>query len=150
MRPEKAHSAILAAALILAAACGKTQEESRAGKPSRPAAAADLPLADALAGQPRAQPGQAEPAWTRESPHFFSRGGLRFGSAVGWARSGNIALARAAAEDRARVDLLRLIKGVKAEEAVAGALPGARIMDSFTSSEGKVFVRVEVGATPAP
>ena len=143
--------AFLAAVLAVASACGKKKDEGRAGKLSPPAAPSDSALVDDVARQPSAplpeQPREVLPAWASESPHFFNRGGRRFASAIGWASGGNPALARAAAEDRARVDLLRLIKGGAAGGPLQGALPGARMTDSFASKQGgKVFVRVEIRA----
>jgi hypothetical protein len=129
--------------LLGAAACGKKSDERRSAKPVAPVTAPDKPLVDAIVKQ-----SGAVPAWTLEAPHFFSRDGARFASAVGWAKAGNAALGRAAAEDRARVDLLRLIAGAPSPNALAGNLPGARMTDSYASKEGKIFVRVEVPAPP--
>lgn len=131
--------AVLAAALVLVAAYAKRKDKS-------PVAAAEP--ADVLAALPRAQPGERFPDWVQESPHFFNRDGRRFAAAVGSAQVDNPALARAVATDRARADLLRLIKGGGAEEILTGALPGARVTDAFASkTRGQVFVRVEVEAT---
>ncbi len=87
------------------------------------------------------------PAWTQERPHFFAQDGRQFASAVGRARTVDPALARAAAEDRARVDLLRLLHGGTPGGSFQGALAGARMTDAFTSKRtGEVFVRLEVEA----
>jgi hypothetical protein len=141
----------LAAALAFFSACGKHKTAARIEKPAPPAAGADSPLSDALAGEaadfPKTQPREVPPDWTRERPHFFVRDGRRFASAVAWARTGNVYLARTAAEDSARVELLRLIKGIASGTPVEGALPGARMTDTFTSKiGGEVFVRLEVEA----
>ena len=152
MTAQRRSCGVLAAALVVVSACGKKKDEGRTGKLSPPAAAAESALSDTLAAQaralPSAHPSEPLPAWTRELPHFFDRDGRRFASAVGWARSANPGLARSAAEDRARVDLLKLIKGAAPDGALEGALPGAQMTNSFTSKEGQVFARVEVEAPP--
>lgn len=129
--------AVLAAALVLVAAYGKKNGKNREDKPSQPFEAES----------PRTQTGERLPAWVDESPHFFNRDGRRFAAAVGGAQVKNQALARAAATDRARADLLRLIKGGRPADALAGVLTGARVTDAFASRmRGQVFVRVEVEA----
>lgn len=143
--------AILTVALAVACSCGKKKEESRVGKLSPPPQVLAAAPTDALSGRPAvpapAPPRERLPAWTRERPRFFDRDGRRFASAVGSAQVGNPALARAAAEDRARADLLRLIAGGASGDALSGTLRGARITDAFTSKKrGKVFIRVEVDA----
>jgi hypothetical protein len=142
-------SAVLAAALAFVSACGKKKDAGRNEKLSQPAPAYDSALKETLAGKPAvlplAAPNEVLPAWAQEAPHFFVRDGSRFASAVGHARIRNVALARAAAEDGARVDLMRLIHGGTPDGAVEGALPGAHTTDSFTSKkDGEVFVRLEV------
>jgi hypothetical protein len=88
-----------------------------------------------------------EPVWTREAPHYFVRDGLRYASAVGRARVGNLSLSRAAAQDRARVSLLRLLRDDSSDALVSGFLQGARITDSFDATNGgETFIRVEVNA----
>lgn len=144
--------AVLAVALAVACSCGKKKEESRAGKLSQPLSVLAAAPTDALSGRPAAlpaaQPRERLPAWTRERPRFFDRDGRRFASAVGSARIGNLFLARTAAEDRARADLLRLIEGGAPGRALSATLRGARMTDAFTSKKrGQVFVRVEVDAT---
>ena len=143
---------ILVPALLAIPACGRNKDEGRSEKLTASATAADAALVDTVAGQSRifagAQPSELPPAWTQELPHFFNRDGRRFASAVGWARTGDLALARATAEDRARVALVILIQGGASVDAVKGALPGARMTDSFTSKDGFVFVRLEVQAEP--
>lgn len=144
---------VLAGALLVAAACGKKKDAARSSAVPVPKAFS-APLTDATAeGAARApaaaEPAEAAPAWVRESPHFFMRDGARFASAVGSSRSRNAGLARAAAEDRARVDLIRLIDGVAPDGAVEGALSGAQPTDFFTSKkDGQVFVRLEVRTAP--
>jgi hypothetical protein len=146
---RRRYSGLLAAALAALSACGKKKDAGRSETLSPPAAASDSALVDRLAGQPSAQPGEILPAWAREKPHFFEREGRRYASAVGRARVRDAALARAAAEDRARGDLLRLIAGGAPGAAIEGSLLGSRMTDSFTSKEdGQVFVRVEVQAAP--
>ena len=145
---------LLVAALIAVSACGKKKDVSRALKPVSPGAAADSALTDDIAHQPSAPPDarapEAAPAWALERPHFFERDGRRFACAVGRAKVANVGLARAAAEDRARVELVKLITGAAEGEAVEASLRGARMTDSFTSkTDGQVFVRVEVQTTPA-
>lgn len=136
---------LLAAALVVVTACGKKKDPNRNEKLSAPVSAPDSALKDKLASEPA----ELLPAWAQEVPHFFVRDGVRFASAVGHARVRNVALARSAAEDRARVDLLRLIEGAAPDGAVEGALPGAHTTDSFTSKkDGQVFVRLEVRTKP--
>ena len=136
---RRRYYAALVAAIVLVAAYAKRND-------SRQAAAAAP--AGVLAALPRAQTGERLPDWVQESPHFFSRDGRRLAAAVGSAHVDNPALARAVATDRARADLLRLIKGGAAAEALTGALPGARVTDTFTSkTRGRVFVRVEIEET---
>ena len=88
------------------------------------------------------------PAWVHESPHFLNHDGRRFAAAVGSAQADNPALARVAATDRARADLLKLIQGGEPGDALAGVLTGSRVTDAFASkTQGLVFVRVEVEMT---
>jgi hypothetical protein len=141
----------LAAALLAFSACGKKKDASRIETPAFPASAEYSALVDTITSEPRALPGtqtsEVLPAWALEPAHFFNRGGRRFASAVGRAEAGDFALARTAAEDRARVDLLKLLEGAGSKDAVEGSLPGARMTNSFTSKRGgQVFVRVEVEA----
>jgi hypothetical protein len=134
---------VLALAMLAAAACGKKNDERRTAKPVAPVTQPDKPLIDTIVKQ-----AGAAPAWTQEAPRFFSRGGVRLASAVGWAKSRNISVGRAAAEDRARVDLLRLISGLPSANAVSGDLPGASATDAYTSKDGMIYVRVEIAAPP--
>ncbi|MFI5361815.1 MAG: hypothetical protein ACHQ49_07580 [Elusimicrobiota bacterium] len=98
---------------------------------------------------PAAPAASALPAWTSEKPHFFDRGGRRFASAVGRARAGDAALARATAEDRARVELLGFLKGSTPGRYFEGVLSGAYMTDAFAAKDGaEVFVRVEIAAPP--
>jgi hypothetical protein len=129
---------------VVAAACGKKSEESLPMKMLQPLQATVAAPREALAGQPVALARARLPGWARESPRFFNRGGRRFASAVGSARAENRALARVAATDRARADLLRFINGATAGEAITGELSGARVTNAYTSrTRGEVFVRVE-------
>lgn len=140
---------VLAGALAVLAACGKKRDESRTGKLARSLGVLAAAPTDALSGGPAALPLERLPAWVREKPHYFSRDGRRFASAVGSARVDNLALARGAATDRARADLLRFIKGGAAGDAITGVLTGSRVTDAFTSKiQGEVFVRVEVEESP--
>lgn len=145
-RPLRRLALVLA---LLAAACGKRKEAARL----TPAPVkAEAPLTDTISDGPAkpafAEPAEVVPAWAKEAPHFFMRDGVRFASAVGSVRFANVVLARAAAEDRARADLIRLIGGGTPDGAVEGALPGASPTDFFTKKNGQVFVRVEVRTTP--
>ena len=139
------------AVLLSVSACGKKKEAALIEKMDAPAVG--VALADTVAGQPAAPaeafPGDVPP-WARENPRFFERDGRRFASAVGRVRVTDPALARSAAEDRARVELLKLIDGTAGTGTSTGALPGARMTDSFTSANGEVFIRVEVAAPQKP
>jgi hypothetical protein len=143
---------LLAAALVVLSACGKKKDAARNEKLAPPASAPDSALKETVAGKPASlpdAPNEIVPAWTQEVPHFFVRDGDRFAAAVGHAKIRDVALARAAAEDAARVALLRLVEGGTPDGAVEGALPGARMTDSFTSKkDGQLFVRLEVRTKP--
>jgi hypothetical protein len=136
-----------AASGLLLSACGRKSVVAAAPKPAVISAFERGGLVDAVSGEPVARPVVEAPDWLFESPHFFHREGIRFASAVGSARVGDPALARVVAEDRARVQLLRLMEGGTAGGELEGDLPGARPVDAFISTRyGKVFVRVEVRA----
>ncbi len=141
---------ILAAALLIVSACGKKKAASRDEKLAPLAASVDTPLVDKISREPGVSAIEASlplaPAWVRETPRYYKRGGRRFASAVGWAKTADLALSRSTAEDRARVELLRFIKGVSSTGAVEGSLTGARMINSFKTDEGDVFVLVEIEA----
>jgi hypothetical protein len=140
----------LCALLLGVVSCAKKKEASRDARVVPAVPPADPPLVDITAGTALAStPAPAKeilPAWAQEPAHFFMRDGIRFASAVGSVQVGNPALAEAAAEGRARGELLRLIRGAQGVGEVQGSLPGARTTDSFTSNDGTVYVRVEVTA----
>lgn len=137
----------LAAFVALVAACGKNDpgRVAKSPSPSPKASPAAAPAGWAFAASvPHG--GEGLPSWARERPHFFDQNGRRFASAVGHAQIGNLALARMAAQDRARADILRLIQGNSAASSAEGTLRGARVTDFFASRKGQVYVRVEAEA----
>jgi hypothetical protein len=149
---------VLASVLLIVGGCGKKKSAERGRTLSMPAAAGDAAPTDALSGASDSlttiPPHVGAPAWTQETAHYDRRGVRRFASAVGWARIGDPALAREAAEERARGELLRFLHGGPAVGAVEGPLAGARTTDFYAAKDGLVFARVEVetshGDEPAP
>lgn len=115
------------------------------GKPS--SASSEKALTPGAAGNSAwAQQGNSRaglPAWALQPPHFVVREGRLWAVAVGQARARNLALARAAAADRARAALLRLLKRAPSQAAVEGTLYGSRISEAFVSRKGRVFIQVE-------
>jgi hypothetical protein len=120
-----------------------TGGRKREGAPPAVSPPAPAP-ADGTAGIRAAAPLAGAPSWVNEAPHFFKRGGRTFASAVGRARIADLPLARSAAQDRARADLLRLLQGKTATGRVEGELRGARVTDSYQSKKDGVFVRLEI------
>ena len=92
----------------------------------------------------------ARPRWTRAKPHFETRAGRVFAVAVGKAQGENEALARVAAEDRARADLLRLIQGTPPNASAEGEVRGARAVEVYDAGGGVVYVRLELETSPKP
>jgi hypothetical protein len=70
--------------------------------------------------------------------------------AVGKAKERNAALARVAAEERARADLLRLIQGNPPRASAEGKVKGARAVEVYESWGGVVYVRLELETSPEP
>jgi hypothetical protein len=102
-----------------------------------------------LAASARAGLFARRPRWTRAEPHFETRGTRRIAVAVGTAKDANPSLARSAAEDGARVGLLRLLQGKSPDAAAEGAVKGARPVEFYEAGGGRVFVRLELDVTPA-
>ena len=92
----------------------------------------------------------ARPKWTMAKPHFETRAGRVFAVAVGKAKDENKSLARVAAEDRARADLLRLIQGKSPSANVEGAVKGAQAVEVYDAGRGVVYVRLELETSPKP
>jgi hypothetical protein len=91
------------------------------------------------------RPGSAawwRPRWTREKPAIHTHAATRLASAVGYAKLKMPGLSRDAAEDQARTQLLRLMKGLP-EGYAAANLPGARVTQAYTDRHGGVYVRME-------
>ena len=84
------------------------------------------------------------PAWTRRKPMVVKRGRERVAIAVGYAKFDNPALARAAAEGRARAELLRYLQKKHAKESFDGELSGAFIVDVWGRRDGSTYVRLEL------
>ena len=86
------------------------------------------------------------PLWTKRKPHFLVRKKERFVSAVGQAEGPNHAAALAAAGAQARARLQEFLKGKLADEGAELDISRARTVDSYTSSRGRVYVRIELEA----
>lgn len=84
------------------------------------------------------------PAWTRRAPRIERRAGKRYAVAVGAVASDNLALARAAAEERARANLLRFLQRKAAFQDLEGRVVGAVVADSYAGRDGMVWVRLEL------
>lgn len=91
----------------------------------------------------------ARPGWTKAKPHFETRFGRVFAVAVGKAKDANPALARAAAEARAREGLLKLVEGRPDAAFVQGSVQGARVAEFYTTWLGTVYARLELETAPA-
>ena len=91
----------------------------------------------------------ARPRWTKAKPHFETRSGRVFAVAVGKAKDANPALARAAAEARAREGLLKLIEGRPDAAFVQGSMQGARVAEFYITWLGTVYARLELETAPA-
>jgi hypothetical protein len=96
-----------------------------------------------------AHAGWFRPRWTRAKPHFEMRAGHRFGVAVGMARDVNKPLARSAAEERARAELLRLLQNKPPFADVEGRVRGAFPAAVYESGADTVYVRLELDVTAA-
>ena len=92
----------------------------------------------------------ARPTWTRAKPHFETRAGRVFAVAVGKAKDRNASLARVAAEDRARADLLRLIQGKSQSASAEGEVKGAQAVDVYDAGGGLIYVRLELETSSGP
>jgi hypothetical protein len=92
------------------------------------------------------------PRWTKAKPHFETRDGHVFAVAVGKAKDDNEALATAAAEERARAELLRFLQGKSPGADVSGQVRGAVAAAVWRAGRGVVYVRLELdtSATPSP
>ena len=88
------------------------------------------------------------PKWTRADPHFETRAGRVFAVAVGKAKDKNAALARVAAQDRARADLLRLIQGRPSGASAEGEVKGAQAVSVYNAGRGTVYVKLELATSP--
>ncbi|NNN04852.1 MAG: hypothetical protein HKL90_03030 [Elusimicrobia bacterium] len=110
-----------------------------------PPAKADAPFTNALCALSAAQGPEREfaPAWTRASPHFIKRGGVMIAVAVGWSRTVHHDLALAEAEEQARAQLLRFVRGDAASRTPPVALSDVRRTKTFQSKDDMVFVQVE-------
>ena len=86
----------------------------------------------------------AQPKWTKAKPHFETRAGRVFAVAVGKAKDTNTALARVAAEDRARADLLRLVRGTPPNASAEGVVKGAQAVAVYDAGPEGVYIRVEL------
>jgi hypothetical protein len=92
----------------------------------------------------------ARPKWTRTRPHFEIRNRRVFAVAVGKAQDANEALATAAAEERARASLLRLLQGKSPGADVMGEVKGARVVEVWRARGGIVYARLEVDTSASP
>jgi hypothetical protein len=92
----------------------------------------------------------ARPKWTRAKPHFETRAGRIFAVAVGKAKDQNAELARVAAAELARADLLRLIQGKPQGASVEGEVKGAQVAEVYNARSGVVYVRLELETAPKP
>ena len=86
------------------------------------------------------------PPWTRQPPRLAISGSRRVAMAVGMANAGNLALSRAAAEARARAELGRLLHEKVSTAAEEMAVTGARVINTYTAADGRVFVELEAPA----
>ena len=86
------------------------------------------------------------PLWVKRKPHFLVRRRERFVSAVGQAEGPDHAAALAAAGAQARARLQEFLKGKLADEDAELDISRARTVDSYTSSRGRVYVRIEMEA----
>jgi hypothetical protein len=135
-----------AAVLALLAAAASCRREGDAEDPFF-----GVPRGAAPGPAQKGSPGQASvPDWTRLPPHLVVREGRLQAVAVGQAHAGNVSLARAVAEERARADLLRFLQGRAAEAEVKGLIAGAKVSNAFTSRRGRVYVELGVQADEAP
>ena len=84
--------------------------------------------------------------------HIFENAteGIFQASTAGRFTSANPALARAAAEARAREGLLRLIEGRPDAAFVQGSMQGARVAEFYITWLGTVYARLELETAPAP
>jgi hypothetical protein len=116
---------------LLAGACKK--------KPAAPRVEGAAP--SAAARQISTQP-EPLPAWTQREPRVERRGSRRYAVAVGQAAAVNLALARAAAEERARALLAPMLSGKPPGGSFEGPVSGARIEQAYTAADGRVFVEL--------
>ena len=85
----------------------------------------------------------SRPRWTRAKPHFETRDGRRVAVATGKAKDPSRALARAATEEHARADLLRLLQGKPSGADVEGLVKGAQPTAVYERGRW-VYVRLEL------
>ena len=119
--------------VLLCVSCKKPQAPEVSASESKPVLVA---AALAVATEP-------PPSWTAAPPAVIMRGRKRYAVAVGQALTGEKALARAAAEERARAEILRLLHGKHSGVSVQGAVIGAQVKRSYTAPDGRVFVELE-------
>jgi hypothetical protein len=94
-----------------------------------------------------AHAGWLRPRWTRAKPHFETRDGRRVAVAAGKAKDLNVSLARSAAEERARADLLRLLQDKPPFADVEGRVRLAAPAAFYDDGGGVVYVRLELDVT---
>lgn len=127
----KRSAAAVASLVLLAGGCKK--------KPAPPPVASTTVTAAARAVSTNPEP---LPAWTQREPRVERRGSKRYAVAVGQAAAGNLALARAAAEERARALLAPMLSGKAPGGSFEGPVSGAQIEQTYTSADGRVFVEL--------
>jgi hypothetical protein len=82
------------------------------------------------------------PAWTQRPAEIVPQGSRRVARAVGSARAADLVLARAAAEDKARAAIARLIDGKASVAGVEVAVTGAQVTQTYTAGDGTVYVEL--------
>lgn len=82
------------------------------------------------------------PEWTKRKPEIVTEGARRVAHAVGSAHAGDLALSRAAAEDRARYELARLVDGRASVVGSEVTVNGARVVQTYSAADGTVYVEL--------
>lgn len=125
---------LVAALSLLTAACRKKTEVA-ANSPAPTPAAQQLSVAP-----------EPLPDWATQPPRLVESGSRRMAVAVGVGSAANVALARSAAEAQARAAIGGLLERKASTASVEMAVSGARVVQTYTAADGRVYVQVEAPA----
>lgn len=137
-------AAALAALCLAGAACRKRPKAPRYGDSLSQALV--KVASPTLAAQQVSTAPEPLPPWTRQPPRLTMSGSRRVAMAVGMANAGSLALSRAAAEARARAEIGRLLHEKASTAAEEMAVSGARVINTYTAADGRVFVELQAPA----